>query len=197
MSETTKSYFHLSSTESLLFKIHSAYWGALPSSTSSFSLSSLPLILPLLLPKEWDLLLPILMQVEDKGEALHRLTDCLLAIITQLPTSQRRSLLLSYSTILAKEGGEESVEELCTLINVLNENEDEASLLWTALHSLLTEENEETDDMLAWLQASSRFETLPFCSFVKTSILNSSTKSYYRCEGGDTAVRILLQRKDD
>ena len=157
MSETTKSYFHLSSTESLLFKVHSAYWGALPSSTSSFSLSSLPLILPLLLPKEWDLLLPILMQVEDKGEALHRLTDCLLAIITQLPTSQRRSLLLSYSTILAKEGGEESVEELCTLINVLNENEDEASLLWTALHSLLTEENEETDDMLAWLQASPRF----------------------------------------
>ena len=156
MSETTKSYFHLSSTESLLFKIHSAYWGALPSFTSSFSLSSLPLILPLLLPKEWDLLLPILMQVEDKGEALHRLTDCLLAIITQLPTSQRRSLLLSYSTILAKEGGEESVEELCTLINVLNENEDEASLLWTALHSLLTEENEETDDMLAWLQASPR-----------------------------------------
>ena len=62
LSENTKSYIHLSSTESLLFKVHSAYWGALPSSTSSFSLSSLPLILPLLLPKEWDLLLPILMQ---------------------------------------------------------------------------------------------------------------------------------------
>merc|ERR1712192_137642 len=114
-------------------------------------------------------------KVEDKREALKRITDSLLP---HLPSStQRRSLLLSYSTILAKEGGEESVEELCTLINVLqneneNEEEDEASLLWTALHSLLTEEKEDQEEMLAWLQATPR------------------------SEGRDTAVRILLQRKD-
>merc|ERR1712181_166580 len=113
-------------------------------------------------------------KVEDKREALKRITDCLLSLLPHLPSSpQRISLLLSYSTILAKEGGEESMEQLCTLINVLNENEDEASLLWTALHSLLTEEKEDEEEMLAWLQA------IP------------------RSEGRDTAVRILLQRKDD
>ena len=136
----------------------------LSSTTSSISISSLPLILPLLLPKEWDLLVPIMVQVgtkvENKREALHRITDCLLTLLPQFPSPQRRSLLLSYSTILAKEGGEESVEELCTLINVLNENEEETSLLWTALHSLLTEEKEEKEEMLAWLQATPRFETI-------------------------------------
>jgi len=183
MSECTGSYFQPSSTsaDSLLFQIHSAYWGALPSSspTSSISLSSLPLILPLLLPKEWDLLVPTMMQIATKGEdqrvgfpeALHRITDCLLSLLPHLPSPQRRSLLLSYSTILSKEGGEYALEELCTLINVFRENEEETSLLWTALHSLLTEDKEEKEDMLAWLEASPR------------------------SEGRDTAVRILLQRE--
>ena len=74
-------------------------------------------------------------------------------------------LLLSYSTILAKEGGQESVEELCTLINILSEKEEEASLLWTAFHSLLTDDKEEKEDLLAWLQASPRFEAIPLQHF--------------------------------
>ena len=168
MSESTRSYFQPSSSVSLLFHIHSAYWGVLPSTTSTISLSSLPLILPVLLAKEWDLLVPVMLQVgkvEDKREALHRITDSLLSLLPQLPSPQRRSLLLSYSTILAKEGGQESVEELCTLINVLSENEEEASLLWTAFHSLLTDDKEEKEDLLAWLQASPRFETIPLEHF--------------------------------
>jgi len=179
MSENTRSYFRPSSTseDSLLSQIHSAYWGTLPSSSPSLSISltSLPLILPLLLPKEWDLLVPTIMQVatkgEDQREALHHITDCLLSVLPHLTSAQRRALLLSYSTILAKEGGEDALEELCTLINVFSENQDETSLLWTALHSLLTEDKEEKEDLLAWLQASPR------------------------SEGRDTAVRILLQRE--
>merc|ERR1711972_356960 len=101
------------------------------------------------------------------GEALHRITDSLLSLLPQLPSPQRRSLLLSYSTILAKEGGQESVEELCTLINVLQENEEEASLLWTALKSLLSSKEEIKEETFAWLRA------LP------------------RSEGRDTAVKIL------
>jgi len=128
---------------------------------------------------EWDLLVPTMMQIATKGEdqrvgfpeALHRITDCLLSLLPHLPSPQRRSLLLSYSTILSKEGGEYALEELCTLINVFRENEEETSLLWTALHSLLTEDKEEKEDMLAWLEASPR------------------------SEGRDTAVRILLQRE--
>ena len=86
------------------------------------------------------------------------------------------------------------MEELCTLINVLqnenkNEDEEEASLLWTALHSLLTEDKEDEEEMLAWLQATPRFETIVFCSL--------KPKSLNRSESRDTAVRILLQRKDD
>ena len=126
---------------------------------------------------------------EDQREALHRITDCLLSLLPHLPSPQRRSLLLSYSTILAKEGGEDALEELCTLINVFSENQDETSLLWTALHSLLTEDKEEKEDLLAWLQASPRFETIPF------KHLSPQPKPFHRSEGRDTAVRILLQRE--
>ena len=78
------------------------------------------------------------------------------------------------------------MEELCTLINVLNENEEEVSLLWTALHSLLTEDKEEKEEMLAWLQASPRFETIVFCSSL-TNIFLQERRQRYRGENPASA----------
>jgi len=176
MSKSSISYYQPSlCSDPLLSQIHSAYFGSPASSSLSFSLSTLPLILPQLMPKEWDILLAVLLQnenVKDTREGLQQITDSLLSLLPHLSSPQRRALLLSYSTILAKEGGEESVEELCILLNVLQENEEEASLLWTALQSLLSSKEEIKEETFAWLRA------LP------------------RSEGRDTAVKILLQRDD-
>merc|ERR1719150_1659714 len=113
MSKSSISYYQPSlCSDPLLSQIHSAYFGSPAFSTVSFSVSTLPLILPQLMPKEWDILLAVLLQnekVEDTSEGLQQITDSLLS---HLSSPQRRALLLSYSTILAKEGGEESVEEL-------------------------------------------------------------------------------------
>ena len=133
------------------------------------------------MPKEWDILLAVLLQnekVKDTREGLQQITDSLLSLLPHLSSPQRRALLLSHSTILAKEGGEESVEELCILLNVLQENEEEASLLWTALQSLLSSKEEIKEEIkeetFAWLRALPRlYKIVPFCeSFTCLTVNN-------------------------
>ena len=69
---------------------------------------------------------------------------------------------------------EESVEELCTMLNVLQETEEEASLLWTALQSLLSSKEEIKEEMFAWLRALPRlYKIVPFCeSFTCLTVNN-------------------------
>ena len=143
------------------------------------------------MPKEWDILLAVLLQnekVKDTREGLQQITDSLLSLLPHLSSPQRRALLLSYSTILAKEEGEESVEELCTLLNVLQENEEEASLLWTALQTLLSSKEEIKEEMFAWLRALPRlYKIMPFCKSLTCLIMSNCFQESRQRHGSENS----------
>ena len=165
LSADNQAFFSPPSTTSLLLLLHSCYWAPalppLPLSPNQLK-ASLPLTLPLLLPREWDSLLPLLSQVEGGLQtALPLVTHSLLAVLPSLPVEGRRALLLSLTaqlTALAGRGeGEVVVQELCTLLQCHpGEVGEEASLLWACLHGVLSGEGEAGEEVLAWLCGAPR-----------------------------------------